>query len=31
LTKSNEMLPLSARRFNEWKVGLLSRFRRGEA
>ncbi|KAJ5210493.1 Ubiquitin-conjugating enzyme E2C-binding protein [Penicillium cf. griseofulvum] len=28
LTRSNEMLPLSARRFNEWDVGLLGRFRR---
>ncbi|KAJ5510649.1 hypothetical protein N7453_002752 [Penicillium expansum] len=28
LTGSNEMLPLSARRFNEWNVGLLSRYRR---
>ncbi|KAJ5970930.1 uncharacterized protein N7479_000848 [Penicillium vulpinum] len=28
LTRSNKMLPLSARRFNEWHVGLLSRFRR---
>ncbi|CAI7574399.1 unnamed protein product [Penicillium glandicola] len=31
LTGSNEMLPLSARRFNEWHVGLLSRFRRKKA
>lgn len=31
LTNSNEMLPLSARRFNEWDVGLLSRFRREKA
>lgn len=31
LTGSNEMLPLSARRFNEWNVGLLSRFRREKA
>ncbi|OQE18964.1 hypothetical protein PENFLA_c020G02284 [Penicillium flavigenum] len=31
LTKSNQMLPLSARRFNEWQVGLLSRFRREKA
>ncbi|KAJ5110961.1 hypothetical protein N7532_001496 [Penicillium argentinense] len=28
LRRSNEMLPLSARRFNEWNVGLLSRFSR---
>ncbi|CAI7678767.1 unnamed protein product [Penicillium pancosmium] len=28
LEKSNNMLPLSARRFNEWHVGLLSRFSR---
>ncbi|KAJ5520403.1 Ubiquitin-conjugating enzyme E2C-binding protein [Penicillium fimorum] len=28
LTRSNKMLPLSARQFNEWDVGLLSRFRR---
>lgn len=26
LARSNEMLPVSARRFREWKVGLLSRF-----
>ncbi|CAG8910125.1 unnamed protein product [Penicillium egyptiacum] len=31
LTNSNEMLPLSARRFNEWHVGLLSRYRREKA
>ncbi|KAJ5530958.1 hypothetical protein N7527_004351 [Penicillium freii] len=31
LTGSNEMLPFSARRFNEWNVGLLSRFRREKA
>lgn len=28
LEKSNNMLPVSARRFNEWHVGLLSRFSR---
>lgn len=28
LRRSNQMLPLSARRFNEWNVGLLSRFHR---
>lgn len=28
LRESNEMLPLSARRFHEWQVGLLSRFSR---
>lgn len=28
LKKSNKMLPLSARRFSEWHVGLLSRFSR---
>ncbi|KAJ5114884.1 hypothetical protein NUU61_000643 [Penicillium alfredii] len=28
LKSSNQMLPPSARRFNEWQVGLLSRFRR---
>lgn len=28
LRGSNEMLPFSARRFNEWHVGLLSRFSR---
>jgi hypothetical protein len=28
LEKSNNMLPLSARRFSEWHVGLLSRFSR---
>lgn len=26
LRRSNQMLPVSARRFNEWQVGLLSRF-----
>ncbi|KAJ5594437.1 uncharacterized protein N7459_000645 [Penicillium hispanicum] len=30
LLASNQMLPLSARRFNEWQVGLLSRFSRRE-
>lgn len=25
---SNQMLPLTARKFNEWHVGLLSRFSR---
>jgi hypothetical protein len=28
LTGSNSILPVSARRFNEWHVGLLSRFSR---
>lgn len=28
LQKSTSMLPLSARRFNEWRVGLLSRYSR---
>ncbi|KGO69948.1 Ubiquitin-conjugating enzyme E2C-binding protein [Penicillium italicum] len=28
LTGSHEMLPLSARKFNEWDVGLLSRYMR---
>lgn len=28
LTHSNQMLPLSARRFNEWTVGLLDRYSR---
>lgn len=28
LQSSNQMLPLSARTFNEWQVGLLSRFSR---
>lgn len=28
LTGSSEMLPLSARRFREWRVGLLGRFER---
>jgi len=28
LEKSNEMLPVSARRFREWDVGLLDRFER---
>ncbi|KAJ5162307.1 hypothetical protein N7492_007699 [Penicillium capsulatum] len=28
LRGSNQMLPLSARRFNEWQVGLLNRFNR---
>lgn len=28
LRGSNQMLPVSARRFNEWQVGLLSRFSR---
>lgn len=28
LRGSNEMLPFSARTFNEWRVGLLSRFSR---
>ncbi|CAG7961895.1 unnamed protein product [Penicillium salamii] len=31
LRRSNLMLPASARKFNEWKVGLLSRFSRGPA
>lgn len=31
LTGSNQMLPVSARKFNEWHVGLLSRFERGKA
>lgn len=29
LRRSNLMLPASARKFNEWQVGLLSRFSRG--
>lgn len=29
LRDSNEMLPVSARKFQEWQVGLLSRFNRG--
>jgi hypothetical protein len=28
LQSSNTMLPLSARRFGEWDVGVLSRFKR---
>lgn len=28
LLKSHYMLPLSARNFNEWKIGLLNRFNR---
>ncbi|KAJ5930615.1 hypothetical protein N7466_006108 [Penicillium verhagenii] len=28
LTRSNQMLPLSARNFNEWTVGLLDRYSR---
>lgn len=28
LVESNQMLPVSARRFREWKVGLLGRFER---
>lgn len=28
LRRSSQMLPLSARLFNEWQVGLLSRFHR---
>jgi hypothetical protein len=28
LTHSNQMLPLSARQFNEWTVGLLDRYSR---
>lgn len=28
LRRSNQMLPLSARLFNEWQIGLLSRFHR---
>ncbi|KAJ5780681.1 hypothetical protein N7457_005841 [Penicillium paradoxum] len=31
LNGSNEMLPVSARRFNEWHVGFLSRYKRGKA
>lgn len=31
LQGSNQMLPLTARRFNEWQVGLLSRFSRRQA
>lgn len=31
LKGSNMMLPVSARQFNEWQVGLLSRFSRGLA
>lgn len=31
LKDTNQMLPMSARKFNEWQVGLLSRFRRGRA
>lgn len=30
LRESNEMLPLSARQFHEWQVGLLSRFNRDQ-
>ena len=30
LLESNRMLPASARKFNEWQVGLLSRFSRRE-
>ena len=30
LRDSNEMLPPSARNFQEWQVGLLSRFSRSE-
>lgn len=29
LRDSNAMLPVSARKFQEWQVGLLSRFNRG--
>jgi hypothetical protein len=28
LHRSSQMLPVSARKFNEWQVGLLSRFSR---
>ena len=31
LQRSNDMLPFSAKRFNEWQVGLLSRFSREQA
>lgn len=31
LLRSSQMLPVSARQFNEWKVGLLSRFSREKA
>ena len=31
LTGSTSMLPVSARKFNGWHVGLLSRFSRGKA
>lgn len=31
LHRSSQMLPISARQFNEWQVGLLSRFSREKA
>lgn len=31
LNDTNQMLPVSARTFNDWQVGLLSRFRRDRA
>lgn len=31
LHRSSQMLPVSARKFNEWQVGLLSRFSREKA
>lgn len=31
LHRSSQMLPISARKFNEWQVGLLSRFSREKA
>lgn len=31
LIGSNQMLPASARKFNEWHVGLLNRYRRSKA
>lgn len=31
LTERSRMLPLSARRFREWRVGLMNRFERGRS